>query len=959
MSSRYERGSAARAWALVMVAVATVFSALVPMGCQSSGNENPFFNDGADGGPTGASPEVKPCGRKPGTCQAGTVCDPLQGCVQCLHDDDCAPTEWCDDRQCVDAVSCDSSADCESSDTEYTVCHPAFGRCVRCTADSDCGKDGRCREGRCESVEPCVNSFDCTEGLVCDRQTKTCVDCTGNGDCTGTDVCFNNECVTNCESDSECLPENRLCNLDFKSCVQCVENLDCPEEYFCDRGKCFLDVCREGQSRCGPEAGTILACSPEGNTLNVSSCDARSSCVESGDNAHCRSWVCTPGDTRCNSAQTAVEVCQDDGMGFEVLDPCGDTGICLDGACEPLQCPPGQTFCNENGLIAECNATGTTVVSAEPCPSGNYCDADQNACVPNVCTPGSSSCDGDTLRTCNAAGSGFDSDTTDCSAQDATCVEGECLDIVCTPGATSCNDNNEMVTCNATGTGTFSSPCSFGYACEESSGSASCKLVSCTPGSPQCDGNVLTTCNALGTGLDSGGTDCADSGQVCVNGECKPVICQGTSVCYEGSVYACTDKGSTRSLSRTCSSSSYCDESGTSATCRAQLCSPDQAGCDGNVVSTCKSDGSGWTHTGADCSASDQVCVSAACLPVICEASQRFCDGGNVFTCGPKGATSSLYSTCSASYYCDDSGSYATCRPDVCTAGNPTCRGDFVATCKSDGSGPEETGGTDCSTTGQTCESGQCKDIVCEASKRFCQNGHVDLCNATGTASSRYDTCATAEYCDPTGAANGQAACSPDVCDAGAASCDGERPTVCLDDGSGYETGGAACASNQVCTAAAVCATTATDTVGTGASSSSTSSRLLGNFYEVHTTRQLTELEQYISVTGTSIFTWKVYESSSQTGTYTEIFTKTVSSSGQDQFHSSGAIDVTLTAGKFYFIGVHVGGSFGYAYNSPQPTYPSFGRSFASRYVSGTTPPTSVTSSTSSLIYYQRLTTAR
>lgn len=48
-----------------------------------------------------------------------------------------------------------------------------------------------------------------------------------------------------------------------------------------------------------------------------------------------------------------------------------------------------------------------------------------------------------------------------------------------------------------------------------------------------------------------------------------------------------------------------------SATCKAQICSPNQPTCNGNSTATCNSDGSGYATTGASCGT--QYCVSGVC----------------------------------------------------------------------------------------------------------------------------------------------------------------------------------------------------------------------------------------------------------------------------------------------------------------------------------------------------------
>jgi hypothetical protein len=72
----------------------------------------------------------------------------------------------------------------------------------------------------------------------------------------------------------------------------------------------------------------------------------------------------------------------------------------------------------------------------------------------------------------------------------------------------------------------------------------------------------------------------------------------------------------------------------------------------------------------------------------------------------------------------------------------------------------------------------------------------------------------------------------------------------------------------------------------------------------------LTEIEQYLNITGTIQLTWVIYEldSPSLDGTYSLVYEKLTTSSGL-QFHSSGLIDFDVEPGKFYVIGVRPAGT--------------------------------------------------
>jgi hypothetical protein len=75
---------------------------------------------------------------------------------------------------------------------------------------------------------------------------------------------------------------------------------------------------------------------------------------------------------------------------------------------------------------------------------------------------------------------------------------------------------------------------------------------------------VLTTCNATGSGTVPGGTDCAQSGQVCTPDGCKTPICvPNQDYCDADTVKHCSDDGLSATVVDTCVAGETC----TAATC--------------------------------------------------------------------------------------------------------------------------------------------------------------------------------------------------------------------------------------------------------------------------------------------------------------------------------------------------------------------------------------------------------
>ncbi len=902
----------------------------------------------------GVLPPLSPACKSDSEC-GGRRCDPLKGCVDCLFDSQCPMGSRCASSKCEAVVRCATSKECTKP--ANPVCDTAAKQCVRCMANTDCGKNELCNNNRCEPFTPCVNSLDCQGDKVCDRTVGRCVGCVANVDCGERNVCVESTCVPSCSSDKECSPLGLLCDTAHGHCVQCVQQVDCPQVYHCATGKCVLDVCARGETSCDPLLEGRRTCNAVGDGFETIPCAAQQSCTTESGKVVCKPWVCTPGASTCDPTHKIVESCSSDGLRVEQPKNCStDNKVCHDGACLERLCEPGKKFCNGQN-VQLCGDDGATATMVQTCFVNQHCDTTTASCVANSCTPGAKVCSGSVASVCMSDGTPGPGGT-DCSMSGAVCFAGDCKPKLCEPNTTFCKDSSIYQCADSGSREQFNRTCSLGTYCDATTQPAACLTQRCRPNSMACNSQIATTCKSDGSGYLPGGTDCAAAGKVCVSGSCWTKVCEPNSYyCKNGNVYSCGD-GTSESVYRTCAPSLYCNATTSPPTCSALKCTPNGLACNGQIATTCNADGSGYVSGGTDCAAAGKVCVNGNCLPKICEPNSYFCSGGNVQLCGSTGASSTLYATCYDYQFCQDGLYY--CPSDVCTAGTPVCNGDVLSTCKPDGSGPAA-GGTDCTATSKVCDSGQCRAVVCTANQRFCQGGNVYQCNAKGTASSLSSACASNQYCD---GSSSPAVCRIDVCTSGGPACSGETVAVCNADGSGYSSTSTDCsASHQVCVLApgtASCAATAVDTLG-GSTSLGVSSYnyLYGQFYSATKARKLTQIEGYFSLTGTSLFTWVVYSSTTQDSTYDKIFELTTSSSGTATFHSSGTINVALEKDKFYFIGVILsGGTYFYA-SSALPLPVSFGEAWtgANIYLPGGAPST-IGYSSSSNVFYQRVTTA-
>lgn len=131
-----------------------------------------------------------------------------------------------------------------------------------------------------------------------------------------------------------------------------------------------------------------------------------------------------------------------------------------------------------------------------------------------------------------------------------------------------------------------------------------------------------------------------------------------------------------------------------------------------------------------------------------------------------------------------------------------------------------------------------------------------------------------------------------------------------------------------------------------------------GNLYSVETTTTLSEFAAYINPYSTTNVYWRVYESTTETGTYTLVASSSGSRSGSAGWYSSGTLAVDLVAGRFYVLGVGTSAGTDYYYDT-SPTYAASGGLTPLGYeVDGTDPAPATLSDgpRTPLLFYQQLT---
>ena len=631
-----------------------------------------------------------------------------------------------------------------------------------------------------------------------------------------------------------------------------------------------------------------------GSAPDASPGAAGSGCAVDAD---CAQGVCDPVQHACVECRTD-KVC---GEGKR----CNDDGKCVNAT----PCTPGSYTC-DGQTLQKCAADGSPVFD-RTCSKAEYCDPRRAQCEPRVCTPGEASCAEGAVRICNDEGSDYVPKQL-CSLSQ-TCRDGACLDISCVPNTTFCSNGN-VWTCGTDGTTSEQADhCAANEFCLQKGPVASCSATACTAADALCVGNVATQCTADGSGPKPGGTDCAASNQLCYSGTCKDALCvPGLKLCDSNKLYLCAEAGTSKALINDCGSSAACDAA--SGTCKPRVCDPGKLGCDATRVVTCNDSGTGWLQSGLDCAASHGLCLAGACKPIICTPGGQFCDTSNeVVTCTADGTGSTLNQSC-GTYHCTSYGnnSYAYCAPNYCTPGVAGCNGNLLTTCKSDGTA-WASGGTDCSLSNAVCSNSQCKTKVCTPNTTFCSNGNVVQCDYQGLTPYGYSTCGYATYCKAQGSG---ATCAPTPCIPSTTGCAYEKYGQCANDGLSV-TGATDCAASaQVCTAQG-CAASAVDTIGSSNLIAGNSYyNLFGDVLDVTSARKLTTIEAFLTLPATRTLVWVVYQKNVGTGYYELKFQKTTTATGT-AFQSSGTLSFALAASNSYLIGVSVtGGSYAYYYDT-------------------------------------------
>jgi hypothetical protein len=401
------------------------------------------------------------------------------------------------------------------------------------------------------------------------------------------------------------------------------------------------------------------------------------------------------------------------------LDPCTDNLDCRGGeVCRASFC---RVACTDN------DACG---------PASPWCDVERGFCVG-----------------CRAV--------EDCDGPGAQCVESRCVfgcgdDEDCGDGERCTNDARCVVPECAR-----DADCRGGFRCRD----FECRPIDpviCTAERVRCDANDLVTCNRDGTRETRAACDDA----VCVEHDgaasCRAIVCSAEEVtCLDAATAGLCDATGTRWDPLPCRDTQYCD----AGACRARVCVPNSAVCDGDTVVTC--DTVGRTETRIACATvagcegpAGCGCVAAECVPRLCVPDSRRCVGNGAQRCNDRGDGYDAPVACEGEDVCQS----GACVSPRCEPGAAECSGETLLTCDSDERTRIE---RDCRATGGLCTgdapNARCEDAICVPSSVRCSADRRDriTCDTRGATETRVP-CAEGLFCD--GGACRELACDPRSC---------------------------------------------------------------------------------------------------------------------------------------------------------------------------------------------------
>ncbi len=322
-----------------------------------------------------------------GKCASGkpTDCNDLNVCTN----DSCQPATGCV-HLASNATACDDGSFCTSGDAcQGTAC---VGKVTvscddgnACTADA-CDKIGcthTAGAGACEDGNPCTVSDSCAGSLCAAGIANTCDD--GN-ECT-VDACETKTgcahtlkagCIPvslpPCAIDADCTA-GTVCDTSAHTCVACVKDADCGASGVCQAHTCKTAVACQSDVQC---KATKQVCNTTAKACV--DCNFKTDCA-TGEECLANQCVAVKA---CTSSKDCTKVCdQQKGVCADCLSDadcttaqfCGTEHVCHADVCVGPAC---------NGTsLWTCNANGSGYASATSCSDGILCTID--SCTVKAC----------------------------------------------------------------------------------------------------------------------------------------------------------------------------------------------------------------------------------------------------------------------------------------------------------------------------------------------------------------------------------------------------------------------------------------------------------------------------------------------------------------------------------------------------------------------------------------------
>ncbi|MFT3925168.1 MAG: hypothetical protein QM778_21710 [Myxococcales bacterium] len=372
--------------------------------------------------------------------------------------------------------------------------------------DPDSGPVGGLDSGLDGSTPCAEDSLRCVQGSDTERQICHAGSWVATDACTGGQVCDSGSNPAGQCSDMPCSGDCGPCTENAMRCAgeasaerevcqggKFVAAQACPANELCDHAAATPGDCSPIVEGCAGQTpgsavclgSTRIVCGRDLVSISGTpkSCNAADYCAQ-GNDADCA--VCVNGEHACDGMQ--LQICNDTHTGFtSVGNPCTAQAPCNKelGMCTSLICKANEWSCNGDTL-RHCNALGTDYVTSDTKACGSHlCNANAQRC--NVCEPGKIRCleeGGKGRKQCNADGLG-ESDYMACAN---ACLQGNC--VACAPSGTRCDPSNSLQTrqtCSPGGAWGSNEDCfAKDKTCITSNSSSSCG-GSCAAGSHECN----------------------------------------------------------------------------------------------------------------------------------------------------------------------------------------------------------------------------------------------------------------------------------------------------------------------------------------------------------------------------------------------------------------------------------------------------------------------------------------